>query len=64
MTPLAKMDIKVLEAASTPAVVDENVERAEVAEASATFDPAIVRTLKRKADLIIIPTLAITYLFK
>lgn len=44
--------------------IEEEVERIEVREATATVDLAVVRSLKRKADLIIIPTLAVTYLFK
>lgn len=48
---------------------DEEVgERIDVAGRTATsaaaVDPAIERRLKRKLDLIIIPTMAMTYLFK
>lgn len=44
--------------------IEEEVGRIEVREATEIIDPAIVKSLKRKADLIIIPTLAVTYLFK
>lgn len=41
---------------------EHDIETDEVREL--TVDAAIERRLKRKADLILIPTLAITYLFK
>lgn len=46
------------------AAIEEDVGRIEVREATDAIDPAIVRRLKIKLDLIIIPTLAVTYLFK
>jgi hypothetical protein len=65
---LPKSEIKMEKHALNPDAndntIDQEVERIEVREATATVDPAVVRSLKRKADLIIIPTLAVTYLFK
>jgi hypothetical protein len=34
------------------------------AEMVATFDPVVTRSLKRKADFILLPILAVAYLFK
>lgn len=36
----------------------------DILNVAATIDPVLERSLKRKADFIIIPILAITYLFK
>lgn len=44
--------------------IEEEVGRIEVREATDIIDPAVLKSLKKKADLIIIPTLAVTYLFK
>lgn len=47
---------------TSPMAVEHDIETDEVRELG--VDAAMERRLKRKADLILIPTLAITYLFK
>jgi len=58
------MEKRALDPNANDTSIEEEAGRIEVREATATVDPTIVRRLKLKADLIIIPTLAVTYLFK
>lgn len=48
---------------ANPMAIEEDGERLNVQDAM-VVDPLIERRLKRKTDLIIIPVLAVTYLFK